>query len=563
MPRERDLPAYTATYARRPTRQPPRSAPPSSRRGAPPGRHRRDDERDFEREYERDQEPPKRLKKSRADNFTSKGKPRRSWPQRLILGGGISLVVVALLGLGGVAYVMKSIGDIERYDDLGVDAVAAGEPSNYLVVGSDSRAETGDEFGDVGGQRSDTIMVLRLDPETKAASVLSIPRDLLVTIAGSGETARINSAYSISRQALIDTLRANFGIEINHYIEVDFGGFQELVDAVGGVPLYLDRAIKDDHSGLFQSNLGCVTLNGEQALAFARSRHLQVMTPDGWSNEDPYADLGRIQRQQVFIRRAVVTALGTVKSNPLKVREFLDIATDNVGIDAETDPLGLVDEFKDFDVNNLKTYSIPVLDSGDGATVVTDRDAADPILNVFRGLEPGEVSPYRIEIVVLNGTGTEGQAGDAAAAFEGVGFKIAEPSDIEPHERTTIYHLPGEDNFALQVARYVTGGADIKVREDLGLTSGQVAVATGTDFTTVHMQPTPLDQMPEREGAPAQTTTPAAASGSGGGDDGGGDSASGGGDGGAPATTSTTQPPSTESQSEYTIGDPPPGIRCG
>ena len=278
-------------------------------------------------------------------------------------------MTVCLLGLGAVAYVLKSLGDIDRYEDLGVDAVAAGEPRNYLVVGSDSRANVTD-YGEVSGQRSDTIMVVRLDPKTKHADVLSIPRDLLVTIAGTGETARINSAYSTSRQTLIDTLRDNFNIEINHYIEVDFAGFQQLVDAVGGVPLFLDRAIKDDHSGLFQQQHGCVTLNGEQALAFARSRHLQVMTEDGWSGEDPFADLGRIQRQQVFMRRAVVKAIGAAKSNPLKLRELVDIGVSNVGIDAETDPLSLANEFKDFDPNDLTTYSIPVLDSGDGATVV-------------------------------------------------------------------------------------------------------------------------------------------------------------------------------------------------
>ena len=96
--------------------------------------------------------------------------------------------------------------------------------------------------------------------------------------------------------------------------------------------------------------------------------------------------------------------------------------------------------------------------------------------------------------------------------------------DIEPHQRTTIYHLPGEQSLALQVARYVTGGADLKVREDLGLSSGQVAVATGADFTTVHMQPTPVDKMPDRgPGSGITTTTP----------------------------------------SQYTIGDPPSGTRCG
>jgi LCP family protein required for cell wall assembly len=555
MPRERDQPAYTATYARRPARPParnPRDDDGDRRRdpNAGQGRHRREDDRD---------EAPRRLRKQperrglagwldrRNDGKDERG--RRTWPQRLILGAGISLVVVALLGLGGVAYVVRSLGNIDRYDDLGVDAVAAGEPRNYLVVGSDSRADT-DEFGDVSGQRSDTIMVVRLDPKTKHADVLSIPRDLLVTISGTGETARINSAYSTSRQTLIDTLRDNFNIEINHYIEVDFTGFQQLVDAVGGVPLYLDRAIKDDHSGLFQEQHGCVTINGEQALAFARSRHMQVMTEDGWSSEDPFADLGRIQRQQVFMRRAVVKAIGVAKSNPLKLRELIDIGVSNVGIDAETDPVSLAREFKDFDPADLTTYSIPVLDSGDGATVVPDRQKANPILNVFRGLDPSEISPDLVTVRVLNGTGTEGQANDAAAAFQSVGFEISEPSDIEPHQRTTAYHRAGEENLALQVARYITGGADLKVRDDLEIEPGEVVVATGQDFTTVHRQPTPLDQMPDRgPGSGITTTTTAAASGGG---------------GGSAGTTTTTRPPTTTTtQSEYTVGDPPPGTRCG
>jgi hypothetical protein len=184
--------------------------------------------------------------------------------------------------------------------------------------------------------------------------------------------------------------------------------------------------------------------------------------------------------------------------------------------------------------------------------VVPDRRKANPILNVFRGLDPSEMSPDLITVTVLNGTGTEGQANDAAAAFQAVGFEIGDPSDIEPHERTTVYHLPGEQNLALQVARYITGGADLKVREDLRIETGSVVVATGQDFTTVHRQPTPLDQMPDR-GASGGVTTTTTAAGSGG----------GGGDGGA--TTTTTRPPATTTttQSEYTIGDPPAGVSCG
>ena len=100
------------------------------------------------------------------------------------------------------------------------------------------------------------------------------------------------------------------------------------------------------------------------------------------------------------------------------------------------------------------------------------------------------------------------------------------------------------------MARYITGGADLKVREDLGIESGQVVVATGQDFTTVHRQPTPLDDMPDRGPGSGATTTTTAAS-------------SGGGSGGSGATTTTTRPPTTTTtQSEYTIGDPPAGKSC-
>jgi hypothetical protein len=113
-----------------------------------------------------------------------------------------------------------------------------------------------------------------------------------------------------------------------------------------------------------------------------------------------------------------------------------------------------------------------------------------------------------------------------------------------------VYHRAGEENLALQVARYITGGADLKVRDDLEIEPGEVVVATGQDFTTVHRQPTPLDQMPDRgPGSGITTTTTAATS---------------GGSGGSAATTTTTRPPSTTTtQSEYTVGDPPPGTRCG
>jgi LCP family protein required for cell wall assembly len=497
-----------------------------------------------------------------------------------VLGAGVLFVVLALLGAVAAGYVWWALGNFDR-TDVNVDQAGAGEPRNYLVVGSDFRAD-----GSVEGRRSDTIMVVRLDPAETQASVLSFPRDLVVTIAGTGEEDRINSAYGRGgsveegRQRLIDTIRQNFSIEIHHYIEVDFAGFQQLVDAIGGVRIWVDRAIKDDGSGLFVPDRGCVTLDGQQALNFARSRELQYMEEDGtWSRPDPFADLGRIDRQQVFIRRAVARAIDAARSNPLRLRDIINIGSGSVTIDEGTDPIALFEEFRGFDLANLRTYALPVQTYDERATVDLNRAEAGPILNVFRNYDPGDMAPGDITVRALNTTATAGLAADAAAAFEAVGFEISEPDDLpEPHPRTTVYHLPGEDDLAMRVARHITGGAEIAVREDLDLQTGEVAVALGEDFTNIHMQPTPVDQMPTTTvaggAAPPAPGASDAAGGAAGGAAGstaappaGSDSAaaSPGSGSAGPSSPSTTVPPPdpvTATDGEFVIGDPPPGRDC-
>jgi LCP family protein required for cell wall assembly len=473
-------------------------------------------------------------------------RPRRSWVERSVLGLGIVIVVLAL-GAGAVAaWLVRSLGEIDRYEELSVDGAPAGEPENYLVVGSDSRSAASDgEQGMVPGQRSDTIMVVRLDPATKHADMLSIPRDLWVPIAGTGDEARINSAYSQGRQVLLDTLRENFGIEINHYVEIDFQGFKQMVDAMDGVSIYLEDAIKDKASGLFVEDRGCVELDGEQALAFARSRHMQYMTPDGWSRPDPYADLGRMERQQVFIRRALTKALGNAKSNPLAFKDLLSIGVGSVGIDGETDPIDLARQFKDLDTDDLTTYSLPVLDSGDHATVVVDGPKAEPVLNVFRGLDPADLSPGMITVRVLNGTAAPGRAAEIADTFEGVGFEMSTPDNIEAHARTTVYHRPDEANFGNEVARYIAGGADVVAREDLDIQPGEVVVAIGDDFTGVSDEPAPVEDVE----ADATPTVDEEQAGTGTG-------------AGAQSADDRPADDSSPALDEFTVGDPPPGIDC-
>ena len=522
MPRDRERPPYRAAHIRR-------SAPPDEGQG--------------------DRRDPRHIRVQGPGSSGSGGRRgrrgRRSWAQRSLIGLGVFIVVLALGGTAVAAWLVLSLGKIDRYDEVATDSAGSQEPRNYLVVGSDSRAKAKDgEYGNVTGQRSDTIMIVRLDPKSNHADMLSIPRDLIVPIAGTGKKARINTAYSLGREVLVDTLRDNFDIEINHYVEVDFQGFKKLVDAIGGVSIWVDDAIRDKASGLYVTEHGCVTLDGKQALAFARSRHLQYMTPDGWSRQDPYADLGRIQRQQVFVRRALTKALHEAKSDPFTFKDLVNIGVNAVGVDPNTDPLALAREFKDFDPDDLTTYSLPVEDSGNHATVVLAKPKAAQVLAVFGGRDQasggdaseagdatgsagsGDLSPSSITVTVRNGTSVSGRAAEVAQAFEDAGFDTGTPSNIAAHAKTTVYHRAGEEAVGNEVARYIAGGAEVVERDDLDLRSGEVVVAIGEDFTELRDEPATVD---------TTTTT----------------------------TTNTTAPDETSpAYDEFTIGDPPPGKKC-
>ena len=126
---------------------------------------------------------------------------------------------------------------------------------------------------EVSGRRSDTIMILRQE-RNGGAALMSLPRDLWVEIAGTGESQRINTAYNDGPERLATTVSQSLGIPIHHYVEVDFTGFKSIVDEIGGVELCVGYAARDTNSGLALQP-GCQTLDGSMALAYARSRHYE------------------------------------------------------------------------------------------------------------------------------------------------------------------------------------------------------------------------------------------------------------------------------------------------
>ena len=467
-------------------------------------------------------------------------------------------MLVSSVSAGGAAYFGLRLSQIDRVDDIEILGAAPGEPANYLLVGSDSREGLDPDLsgfsdeGQSGCDCTDTIMVLRVDPEEQTASLLSFPRDLLVPIAGTGKTARINSAHAHGEQVLIDTIQDAYGIPIHHYVEVDFVGFEKLVDAIGGVPLWFDAPVRDTHTGLSIPEAECQVLDGDQARKFVRSRYLQYQDEDGDWQTDPTADLGRITRQQIFVRRAVSKAVSRGLTNPVTLNEMVSAGVENVRLDEHLDAsdlLALGRRFASFDADTLLGYSVPTepytTSAGYGGEQLLARQA-EPIFNIFRGLPPGTVTPQAVDLTVLNGSGVQGQAADVAGAMAQIGFVIEEVASYSdgPLARTTVRFGPGGEDAARRVARHVTGGADLVFDDDVD--DGEVVLVTGTDFTTVHDQPAP-------EGSPddlrSTTSTTAAAA--------PGETVAPG-----ETTTSTTAPAEPEVVG-YGTGEPPPGVTCG
>ena len=232
---------------------------------------------------------------------------------------GISAAAGALLWTGQRAISRTEVAGLQNADDENGDGVVDGadipeidEVLNILVVGSDSREGLSDEqlqalgTEEEGGDRTDTIILARLDPAQNTAALLSFPRDLFVTRCD-GSRGRINDAYQLGEQmgvggpdCLVQTVTRLTDIPIDHFVRINLAGFIGVVDAVGGVSFYLDQPIKDRHAGL-DLPAGCVTLSGAQAVGFVRARHID-------------SDFGRIARQQRFIRELVreTTSISTV-----------------------------------------------------------------------------------------------------------------------------------------------------------------------------------------------------------------------------------------------------------
>lgn len=447
----------------------------------------------------------------------------RTWGQRLTLLVSGGLVAALLTTAGGLGYAYAKYSRLARVE-LGL--VLTERPSevgaqNFLLVGVDSAADLAADNParagreDVGGLRSDTIMVLRVDPASKRASLLSLARDLWVPLASGGNN-RINAAIETGGpEDLIDTIEQYLGIPINHYVQVDFAGFRDLVSVIDGVDVWFEHPVRDRRSGLAIEQSGCVMLDPDQALAYVRSRHFETFTGGRWRT-DPTADLGRISRQQDFIVRSLRRAVDKGSRNPVTLDNLVDAALKTVTVDdllTGDDIVALGNRFRSFNPDDLDLYSLPVEnDSIGGASVLRLLDdQAQPILDLFRGTDPNAVAEDSVRVKVLNGSGSPGQAGQASDALVAAGFTSAGTGEAESFGfgRTVVRYTAGQGPAADLVARYLVGGADLE--EVTGSIGADVVVITGADFAGVLPTPAPSTSSTTTTtapGSPPPTTSP-------------------------------------------------------
>ena len=269
----------------------------------------------------------------------------RRWPRRTLMAVTVLLALAILAVAVAYLWARDKLDEIPRIAVSGLRPTGAGDPQNILVVGSDTRANesaaAAQHFGstsDVSGQRSDTIVLVHVDPRTGTAALLSIPRDTFVPIAGTGTSNRINAAFDAGPAALVATISQNFGIAISHYVQEDFSGLEGLTDAVGGVCMNFPLPVRDSsptgtgsETGLAIPTPGPHVLNGSDALAFVRSRYYQYFDKGTWHPEGT-GDIGRIERQHEFVRALASKAIASAH-NPFTGSRVLDKAVRTVTVD--------------------------------------------------------------------------------------------------------------------------------------------------------------------------------------------------------------------------------------
>lgn len=433
-----------------------------------------------------------------------KGRHHRGRNTAIVTAGVIGLAAVA-----GFGYVRYRYGQIKKLSVGNLTAPATNQPMNILIVGSNSRAalngKQASSFGSasqVGGARSDVTMILHLDPSTGKASLVSIPRDLFMPIPGSNLSNRVDSALNTGPSALVKTIEQDLGISISHYVELNFDTFQSIVQTLGGIKMYFPYPVRDAYSGLNVQTVGCHYLNGFQALAVVRARHLEYKTPSGQWIEDPLGDLSRIRRDHEFMRVLAASVKQKGISNPLTLNSILSSVAPDLQVDSGfslSEMISIASKYRNINANTIPTATLPVAlvnnftynGANYGDVVYPAQPQDQTIINQYLGVKTPVANKASYSIEVLNGSGIPLQAAKVASSLTNDGFKIAGTGNakiLAKNVETIIRYQPGHLQEAQQLRDSLSGAV---IMGQSSTSSGPaIQLTTGTTLT-VSSPPSP------------------------------------------------------------------------
>ncbi|MFJ9554941.1 LCP family protein [Nocardiopsis sp. NPDC101807] len=447
--------------------------------------------------------PPEDRRSPRSGRVTVPSRAARRRRTGLLLMGAFSVLVLLASGTSWALTGWMS-GSLNRFDVFSGlsdgDRPEATGGLTFLVIGSDSREEVDQEdrndlsVGSTPGRRSDSMMLVRLNHERDRVTVVGIPRDLWVDIPGEGED-KINAAYAYGGpQLAVRTVESVTDVRIDHYVEVDFHGFVDVVDALGGIQVCLPEPV-DDPKAQLDMAAGTHEVDGTEALAFARTR----ATSRG--------DLDRIDRQQQVLSAMLDRALSSeTLSDPAKLTAFLDSALSSVTVDSGLDTSTINElayQMRDLDMGAVTFTQVPIADMnhwtprGDVA-LLWDEPASRELFAAVRAdrpvAEPGEEAPAGgsgdpdpgdVRVRVFNGVGTPGLGAQVDEGLTGAGFALTAPAEnwsSNDVPTTEVRHGPDDGADAAYVAGMIPGAEAV---EDAAL-DGELQVVIGSDYTGFH-----------------------------------------------------------------------------
>ena len=410
----------------------------------------------------------------------------------------------------------ETLKDAEEKTDIESEVITqevkvhpAGHARNILLVGTDSAVGLDPDDPAANRDRSagiglaDTIMIVRLDPALAKATIISLPRDLYVTIYREGipvRSEKLASALLVGglekgAPTLVETITNNFDIPIHNFAIVDFFGFETLVDQLNGVPMWFPYPLRDVASGLMVLESGCTTLDGRDSLAFVRSRKLEAFVNGNWNMVGVWNDLERNQRQQDFLIRTIQRAIGKGARSVIVQDDLIRAGAEAVVLDdrlsiAELLKLGRA--FSDFNPSDLVRTLLPVVDAVVGTSeVLVLGEGANSSFAVFRG---ESVSTSEISVRIIDSRGENNNGDEITDEIIRKGFKV----DMEQGEmvgETVIEFSVEKYEEAVILGRFIEPIPKFELVDD---DSKNLKLVLGEDFEALLLMPKSFEEVDSR-----------------------------------------------------------------